>query len=151
MRSRRIWKCCEGGNKGTMQRENKNASGTHRQTGSNAVVTHVGALNATKGPEGVTPAPRFVRAAHEFEGQMMKELLQPMLRENALMEDSDESGSGAVLGEFAAESLGQALSQRGGFGIANRIVQELSRSGNPSVDGKVTENLHHDTAMRSSE
>jgi Rod binding domain-containing protein len=98
----------------------------------------------------IAPSPRLVRAAHEFEGQMMKELLKPMTAGDGLTGDEDESGSGGTLGEFAAEALGQALSQQGGFGIANRIVKDLSHSGNPRPAGKVTGNLQGDTVMRSS-
>src|SRR5271167_4520239 len=80
-----------------------------------------------------TPQPRLVRAAHEFEAQVMKELLKPMSAGNALTgEDEDsgmDSGSGGALGEFASEALGRALSQQGGFGLASHIVQDLSHSG----------------------
>jgi Rod binding domain-containing protein len=78
--------------------------------------------------------PRLVRAAHEFEGQMMQELLKPMTNDDALTgEESDSDngggpGSGGALGDFASEALGQALSQHGGFGIANRIVTDLSHT-----------------------
>lgn len=100
-------------------------------------------------------SPRLVKAAHEFEGQMMKELLKPMTGGDALSDPGDDSNSGegstGALGEFASESLGQALSARGGFGIANRIVGELSQSGNRSESGKVTGNLHGNTVMRASE
>ena len=92
--------------------------------------------NAVAGRAGDAPQPRLVRAAHEFEGQMMKELLKPMTGGDALTgaEDSDsDSGSGSegALGEFASEALGQALSQRGGFGVADKIVKELSYSDHP--------------------
>jgi Rod binding domain-containing protein len=81
-----------------------------------------------------TPDPKLVRAAHEFEAQMMKELLRPMAGGDALTGDEDGSGmelgsgSGAdgALSDFASEALGQALSERGGFGIADRIVRELT-------------------------
>ena len=58
----------------------------------------------------------------------MKELLKPMTGGDALTgtEDGDsDSGAGSegALGEFASEALGQALSQRGGFGIADKIVK----------------------------
>ena len=86
---------------------------------------------------------------------MMKELLKPMTDGDALtgaMTATTDSGSGAgsggALGEFASEALGKALSERGGFGIANRIVKELSRSGNHHGNGKVTGNLHGNTVMR---
>ncbi|MGD0830646.1 MAG: hypothetical protein ABR907_06870, partial [Terracidiphilus sp.] len=64
------------------------------------------------------PQPRLVHAAHEFEAQMMKELLKPMTSgANGLDgEDSDSaSGSAGALGEFASESLARALSDQGGF------------------------------------
>ncbi len=102
------------------------------------------------------PSPRLVRAAHEFEGQMMKELLKPMTDGDALTgtEDSDAdsgAGSGGALSGFASEALGQALSNRGGFGIADRIVRELSHSGNRHASGKVTGNLHRNNGIKASE
>ena len=67
------------------------------------------------------PQPRLVRAAHEFEAQMMKELLKPMTDADGLDGRGRRLGfgSGGALGEFASEALGQALSEQGGFGIAN--------------------------------
>jgi Rod binding domain-containing protein len=97
-----------------------------------------------------TPQPRLVRAGHEFEAQMMQELLKPMTAGNGLDgEDGTASGSGSALGEFASEALGRALSERGGFGIANGIIREFSHSGNKPVTGQVTWNSHHDTVMNS--
>lgn len=91
--------------------------------------------NMMTGQGETAASPRLVRAAHEFEGQMMKELLKPMTGGDALTgaedDDSDSgAGSGGALSEFASEALGQALSERGGFGIADWIVRELSHSGN---------------------
>jgi Rod binding domain-containing protein len=85
------------------------------------------------------PSPRLVKAAHEFEGQMMKELLKPMM---AGGDDGDDGadGSGGALGEFASEALGQGLSQQGGFGIADRIIKELSHSRKVGHAGKVIGN-----------
>lgn len=85
---------------------------------------------------GTNSEPRLIRAAHEFEGQMLKELLKPLTAEDGLAGaasdgDSDD-GSGSILGEFASEALGKALSEHGGFGIADRILGQLSRSGRSS-------------------
>lgn len=91
---------------------------------------------AGAGTSQVLPQPRLVHAAHEFEAQMMKELLKPMTSgANGLDgEDSDSaSGSAGALGEFASESLARALSDQGGFGIAKSIVHQLSRPGNKPV------------------
>jgi Rod binding domain-containing protein len=82
---------------------------------------------------------------------MMKELLKPMTGKDALTGDEDDdgdSGSNGALGEFASEAFGQALSQQGGFGIANSIVKDLSHSGNQHGTGKVTGNLHNNTVLR---
>ena len=98
--------------------------------------------------------PRLVNAAHEFEAQMMKELLKPMtagatdpLTGEETGEDQD-SGSGSALGEFAAEALGRALSERGGLGIANKIIGQLSAGGNKNAPGTVTAKVHGDTVMK---
>ena len=103
---------------------------------------------------------KLVKAAHEFEGQMMKELLKPMTASDGLTgTDANDSGDGesisgssGALGEYATEALGQALSLRGGFGIADKIIKELSHSGNQSGNhpevGKVTKNRNLNTGMR---
>jgi Rod binding domain-containing protein len=99
----------------------------------------------------VTPQPRLVHAAHEFEAQMMQELLKPMTSGDGLDgEDADSaSGSGGALGAFASESLGQALSEQGGFGIATGIVRQLSAAGNKPVTTEVTGSLHGNTVINS--
>jgi Rod binding domain-containing protein len=114
-----------------------------------------GVNTAAKTGEGEAP-PRLVRAAHEFEGMMMKELLAPMTKGDALTGDDGDggdldSGSAGTLGQFASEALGQALSARGGLGIANLIIRQLSHSGNQHETGKVTTNLHGNTVMRARE
>jgi Rod binding domain-containing protein len=103
---------------------------------------------ATPGHSGAQP--RLVRAAHEFEAQMLKELLQPIAKSSGLLGDEDGSGegSGGVLGQFAAEAFAGALSSQGGFGIARQIVRDLSHSGNQSATTPVIGNLQIDTGMR---
>jgi Rod binding domain-containing protein len=93
-------------------------------------VTGSGAASAQ-----ATPQPRLVRAAHEFEAQMMEELLKPLTGTSGLDGEEDDSatGSGGALGQFASEALGRGLSEQGGFGIANSIVRELTPSGNKKV------------------
>jgi Rod binding domain-containing protein len=105
----------------------------------------IAALPAAAGAaDAAVPQPRLVRAAHEFEAQMMKELMKPMTQRSALTgDDADsgsESGSGNALTEFASEALGRALSERGGFGIASQIVKDLSHTGNRTTTRPVTGN-----------
>ncbi len=90
------------------------------------------------------PSPRLISAAHEFEGQMLKELLKPMTASDGL--GGSDQGS-QVLSEFSSEALGKALSEQGGFGIAKQIIAQLSRSGNRSDTESVTTNGHLNTSM----
>jgi len=107
----------------------------------------VGVPAAVQG-SGADSKPRLIQAAHEFEGQMLKELLKPLTASDGLTGESSGDGSGGILSEFGAEALGKALSEQGGFGIANRIVGQLSRTGNQPGTAQVTGNAHFDTGMR---
>lgn len=111
-------------------------------TVSNLAGVQMGAGTASLSSMGINSStnPKMVAAAHDFEAMMMKELLKPMSAE-LTDEDQDEGaglGSGAALGEFASEALGRALSQQGGFGIANKIIGSLTPSGTQSVTSTVT-------------
>ena len=101
------------------------------------------------------PSPRLVRAAHQFEGMIMNELLKPITNGDALGgadEDSDSgAGSGGALSDFATETLGQSLSERGGLGIASRLIQKLSHAGNQNESRKVIKNLNQNHGIRTHE
>jgi len=79
---------------------------------------------STESPSATVPQPRLVQAAHEFEAQLMQELLKPMTNGASL--DGEDPGSGGALADFATEALGQALSKHGGLGIATNILHSLS-------------------------
>jgi flagellar protein FlgJ len=102
---------------------------------------------------GAAPQPRLVRAAHEFEAQMMKELMAPLNHADALTGDGDgdDAGSNGALGDFASEALGRALSDRGGFGVATKIVEQLSHSGNLKARVPSPGNPHRDTVIKAHE
>jgi Rod binding domain-containing protein len=108
---------------------------------------------ATDPREASTPSPRLVRAAHEFEAQMMNELMKPLTQCNSLTgEDGDSvSGSSGALGSFATEALGRGLSEQGGFGIARSVLADLSHSGHQSSNGKVNGNPQRNTGIKASE
>lgn len=89
-------------------------------------------------------SPRLIAAAHEFEGQMLKELLKPMTQSDGLV--GSDSGS-RILEEFGSEALGKALSEQGGFGIAKQIIAQISRSGNQPKTESVTANGHRNTGF----
>jgi peptidoglycan hydrolase FlgJ len=82
---------------------------------------------------GPVPQPRLVKAAHEFEAAMMKELMTPLEPgHDQLGGDGDDTGSSSALSSFAGEALGKALSEHGGFGIATKIIHQLTAGSNHS-------------------
>jgi Rod binding domain-containing protein len=88
-------------------------------------------MQNTSATAGQTRDPRLERSAHEFEASLMAELLKPLQEGDGLTgEDSDEggAGSGGALAGFASQSLARSISERGGFGIADRILHQLERS-----------------------
>ena len=52
-------------------------------------------VSATETSAGATtqPQPRLVRAAHEFEAQMMQELMKPLTRGSSLTGEDEDSGA----------------------------------------------------------
>lgn len=93
------------------------------------LLLNAGTAAAADGP-GTTPASdsRLKPAAHEFEACLMKEFLEP-LQHNSLCDDGTdadgEKGSGNALMSFGAEALARAFSDRGGFGVADKIIGQL--------------------------
>lgn len=71
--------------------------------------------------------PKLERSAHEFEASLMAELLKPLRESDGLTGEDGGSGAGSegALSGFASESLARAISERGGFGIANRLLHQL--------------------------
>jgi Rod binding domain-containing protein len=98
----------------------------------------IAAIAQLSSPQASGAQPRLVHAAHEFEAQLMKELLKPL----TASDDSDETGSAGALGDYAGEALGGALSDQGGFGIAARIIHQVSQSGNRTGPVTVTADPH---------
>lgn len=72
--------------------------------------------------------PRLKPAAHEFEACLMKEFLEPLQHGDLFADDGDDAGgSDSALMSFGSEALGRAISERGGFGIADRILRDLEK------------------------
>ena len=66
----------------------------------------------THGPS-ATVQPRLVQAAHEFEAQLMKELLKPMAAGATMDGGESDAGSGGVMADFATEASGAIPQQAG--------------------------------------
>ena len=102
---------------------------------------------ATASGTASTPSPRLVNAAHEFEAQLMGELLKPMSKSLSMNGDDDDSDSGSTnaMGTYATEALARAISNKGGLGIADHIVHSLSSTGNVKTTMSVMGDLRTNT------
>lgn len=89
------------------------------------------------------PNPKLVSAAHEFEASLMKEFLKPLQHDSLFSEDSsqgddDAGGSDAALMSFGSEAMAKAISERGGFGIAKKILEHFQETnGSSPAAGKM--------------
>jgi Rod binding domain-containing protein len=88
------------------------------------------------------PNPKLASAAHEFEASLMKEFLKPLQHDSLFSEDSaqgdeDSGGSDEALMGFGSEAMAKAISERGGFGIAKKILEHFQADGgNAQSSGK---------------
>jgi Rod binding domain-containing protein len=97
-----------------------------------------GALAANE--TGGNPDPRLKPAAHEFEACLMKEFLEPLQKDPLFSEGGEGAGgeeSSNALISFGSEALAKAISERGGFGIATKILEHF-KPGDESHGGKGT-------------
>jgi len=92
------------------------------------MIPGVGAMPAALKTESGATDPRLKPAAHEFEACLMKEFLEPLQKDVLFGEGGDDSNSGGssnALMSFGSEALARALSERGGFGIAAKILDHF--------------------------
>lgn len=77
--------------------------------------------------------PKLKSAAHEFEASLMQEFLKPLQHDSLFAPDKsndtsdseEDQGSSAALMSFGSEAMAKAISERGGFGIANKILDHF--------------------------
>lgn len=102
---------------------------------SNSVTNHISVSEQEK--------PKLIKSAHEFEASLMSELLKPLQHDSLFSEDGsdDSSGSGSALADFASESLGKAMSEAGGFGIADQILKHFGVGKNSKTSVQSASNL----------
>ena len=80
----------------------------------------------------VSGDPRLARSAHAFEASLMTELLKPMQQSAGPAGEDGGEGSADALAGFAVESLARVISDRGGFGIADRVLHSLASHTKPN-------------------
>lgn len=89
-------------------------------------------VQAGNGPDAAfSDNPKLKSAAHEFEASLMQEFLKPLQHDPLFDSGEDggidgvEGGSSGALMSFGSEALAKAISERGGFGIATKILDHF--------------------------
>ena len=82
---------------------------------------------ATIPPDLATPSPslRGARAARDFEASLIGSLLESMEKTFAALPGQDSPAGADDYNYLGTQALAQAISARGGFGIAALIVRHL--------------------------
>jgi flagellar protein FlgJ len=72
---------------------------------------------------------KLVDSAQQFEATMLQELLKPMQQGQSSWGDDDKSEDSAsdTMSSFGTEAIAKAISKGGGFGIARRVVEQVTQ------------------------
>ena len=78
---------------------------------------------------------------------MMKEFLKPLQHDSLFSEepdkgDDDSGGSASALMSFGAEAMAKAISEHGGFGIAQKILDHFQSTHGESDQATKTSKTH---------
>jgi flagellar protein FlgJ len=71
---------------------------------------------------------KLVDAAHQFEAMMLQELLKPMSGGQDSWggdEKSEEDSASDTISSFGTEAFANAISKKGGFGIAKKVISQV--------------------------
>ncbi|MCU1250935.1 MAG: flagellar protein FlgJ-like protein [Edaphobacter sp.] len=71
---------------------------------------------------------KLVDSAQQFEATMLQELLKPMQHGQSSWggEEKNDDTASDTISSFGTESIANAISQGGGFGIAKQIVSKVT-------------------------
>jgi len=72
---------------------------------------------------------KLVDSALQFEATMLQELLKPMQHGQSSWGDEEKSEDSAsdTISSFGTEAIAKAISKSGGFGIARRVVEQVTQ------------------------
>jgi flagellar protein FlgJ len=83
---------------------------------------------------------KLVDAAQQFEATMMQELLKPMQhgQDSWGGDVKDEDTTFDTLSSFGSETMAKAISKGGGFGIARKVVSQITSERQQKSEKKTT-------------
>ncbi len=70
---------------------------------------------------------KLTDGAHQFEAMMLQQMLKPLKFGDAPgANEEDEAGANGTLQSYGTEALAKAIASQGGFGIARKIIQQVT-------------------------
>ncbi len=85
------------------------------------------APQSSTGSQGAAPSSRLAKAAHEFESMLLTTLMTAMKGGLGSDSDSQDAAHDTVNG-LGTQAMAEALSAKGGLGIASLVLRQLSHS-----------------------
>ena len=87
------------------------------------------AQNDLGGGGGMARTAKLASGAHEFEAMMLQQMLKGLKFGQAPGDggdDGDATGANGTLQAYGTEALAKSISSAGGFGIAQRIIRQVT-------------------------
>lgn len=72
---------------------------------------------------------KLLKAAQQFEGMLLQELLKPMRsddEQNYWSGDTNSDNGNNTINSFGVEAVATAISKNGGLGIARKVIQQIA-------------------------
>jgi flagellar protein FlgJ len=88
-------------------------------------------LDVSNQPDAALDAQRQVKlvdAAQQFEAAMLQELLKPMQHSQGSWESDEKTDDTTfdTMSSFGTETMAKAISKGGGFGIARKVISQVT-------------------------
>ena len=70
---------------------------------------------------------RLIDTAQQFEAMLLQQMLKPIQDSENSWDTKDKDHSADTLSSFGTEAVAKAISKRGGFGIARRVISQVTQ------------------------
>jgi len=95
------------------------------------MISAIAAPNPAPAADSSAPSPRLVKAAHEFEAILLQSWMEKM-NQSFVGESGSLDPGHDTMSSLGTQAIAQALSARGGIGIASMILRQIERHVGPA-------------------
>ena len=103
------------------------------------MISSIAGTAAAPASSNATPSPKLVKAAHEFEAILLQSWLEKM-NQSFVGEGGSLDPGHDTMSSLGTQAIAQAMSARGGIGIASVILRQLQRHAEPEASANTAVN-----------